>query len=143
MFKYLALAALSAGLVACGDSQSSGGLERYADEVSEIRDVSEMLSRSGDGHVTVDLRHPEVGFFLRAGMNPASVDVLCPGDRQMNLVTWVPELASDSPESAALEESLFLYMPRNNVSASGAPVCAEGCYAHPENGTWVCRCTVL
>lgn len=142
MFKQLALAALGAGLAACG-SESVEGAGQYAGEVSEVHSVSDMLSRSESGRVTVDLRNTAVGFHIQRGVDYSAVDVICPGDRQMNLASWVPELAAEFLVAPAeLTDGLFLYTPRGDVNAAGPIlVCTPECYIHSEpNGGRVCVC---
>jgi hypothetical protein len=147
MIKHLALAAACVSLLACGTESSETGSvvpEKYADEVSQVHVVSDMLARSENGRVVLDLRNSEDGFFIERGVDASAVDVICPSNRVMNLEQWRPELASEFQVAPAeLEKDLFLYSPSSRIDADNnlIPVCADGCYLHREaNNQWVCIC---
>jgi hypothetical protein len=144
MLKHLALAALGTGLIACGDTESVEGAGQYDGAVSQVHNVSEMLSRSESGRVTLDLRNTAVGFQIDRNVDYSAVDVICPGGRQMPLSRWVPELAADFEVAPSeLNDGLFLYQPRGDVTAFGPPYynCAPDCYVHIEDNGWTtCTC---
>lgn len=131
--------ALASSLVACGGTKEAEGTEKYADVVSETHNVSDMLARSETGRVVLDLREPLIGYNIEKGVDYSAIDVICPGDRRMNLERWVPELASRfQVPPAALKNGLFMY----TSLWCGDPCGPEGesCHQYCENGRQQCLC---
>lgn len=152
MFKQLAMAAFSVGLIACGGTDTAPEAEQTAGK--QVISVSELLASSPEGQVVIDLRNTTNGFRVEPGVDHSAINVICPSDRVMNLEQWLPELASEFQTSPAELEKGFTMYPfmatkmttkKWGITASSAPVCidAEGnyCYTHREpDGSWVCFC---
>lgn len=150
MFKHLAMAALGAGLIACGGSETAPEAQQPVNTQGVIS-VSGLLASSPEGKVVVDLRNTTNGFRVEPGVDHSAVNVICPSDRVMNLEKWLPELASEFQTSpAALQKGFTMYPfmapKQGSVGAMGAPVCVSPdpytqCYLHREpDGSWVCFC---
>ncbi len=150
MLKHLALAAVGAGLIACGGMETAPA-EQPASNTQQVVSVSGLLANSPEGSVVVDLRNTSQGFRVEPGVDAAAVNVICPSNRVMNLEKWLPELASEFQTSpAALRKGFTMYPfmapKQGSVQAMAAPVCTSPdpyvqCYLHREpDGSWVCFC---
>jgi hypothetical protein len=155
MFKHLALAAASAGLIACGgtsteptpEADQPALPEAAAEYTQKVVSVSEMMASSQDGRVVIDLRSTTNGFHVERSVDFSAVDVICPSNRVMNLNQWVPELASELQTSpSSLRDGFIMYSSMSNehrgeVQAQSAPECVSPCTLHREpDRTWVCFC---
>jgi hypothetical protein len=155
MFKHLALAAASAGLIACGGTTTEPTPEAgqpvlpeaAAEYTQGVVSVSEMMASSPDGRVVIDLRSTTQGFHVERSVDFAAVDVICPSNRVMNLKQWVPELASEFQTStSSLRDGFVMFSSMSNenrgeVQAQKIPPCYDPCYLHGEpDRTWVCFC---
>jgi len=148
MHKYLAVAALGFGLMACGETTGAPAPElpsESASYVGEVHSVSDLLAESKNGRVVLDLRHTKSGFWVAPGTDYSAVDVICPSEARMNLETWLPELATEfGTDRARLEKGFIMFssMKRSGeVSQQNAPPCTDPCYLHREpDRTWVCFC---
>ena len=154
MFKHLAMGALCAGLIACGGKESSPEAEQPAQNAlasRQVVSVGEMLARSPDGQVVVDMRDTDLGFRVEEGLNFSAVTVICPSSRVMNLEKWLPELASISQTTPAQMEKGFTMYPfmapaKGSVTQQSAPICTSPdpyttCNAEREaDGSWSCIC---
>jgi hypothetical protein len=151
MFKHLALAGLSAGLIACGGTEETTPAADQTAPPQGVISVSELLASSPEGQVVVDLRNTRNGFRVEPGVDHAAINVICPSDRVMNLEKWLPELAAEfqtSPAALAKGFTMYPFMApeEGSVRAMSAPVCVSPdpyteCYLHREpDGSWVCFC---
>jgi hypothetical protein len=146
MLKRFACAILCLGLLACGSEPAPATEEpmNSPDNANSVHVVSEMLARSEDGRVVIDLRDTEDRFLIEKSVDYSAIHIICPGGRVMNLERWVPELAFEFKVAPSqLKHGFLMYTSsastRNEVEQM-APVCQMGCYAHFETGTWTCFC---
>ena len=110
MFKHLAMAALSAGLIACGGTEKAPETVQPAGNTQGVVSVSELLASSPEGQVVVDLRNTSNGFRVEPGVDYSAITVICPSNREMNLEKWLPELAAEFQTSpAALQKGFTMY----------------------------------
>lgn len=151
MFKHLALAAACAGLIACGGTESTEQPPEVTMDGREVVSVGEMLAKSPDGKVTVDMRTNELGFRVEKGLDHSAITIICPSSRVMNLDKWIPEVAASNgqaPSDYAKGFTMFPFMAGSD-STDGmqkpAPVCTDSmgntCSSEKEpDGSWTCLC---
>lgn len=159
MFKHLVMAVAAAGLIACGGKEQAPEAQQPEQPAPsgaisvanrEVVSVSEMMARSPEGRITVDMRNTDLGFRIEPTLDYSAVTVICPSSRVMNLEQWLPELAGSTKKSISdLRQGFTLYPfmgpPEGTVNQMSAPVCqdAYGNYCEAErepNGTWTCLC---
>lgn len=154
MFKHLVVAAASVGLFACGTASEPTAEadqpvlpEAAAEYTQGVVSVSEMMARSPDGQVVIDLRNTTSGFHVERSVDFSAVSVICPSNRVMNLKQWVPELAGEFQTSpSALKDGFIMFSSMSNenrgeVQTQRIPPCTAPCYLHQEpDRTWVCFC---
>jgi hypothetical protein len=142
MHRKFVFGVLCAWMAACGETTTNSSLsEKYASYVDRVVPVSELLATSPNGWALLDLQNSSDGFWVQHGVDHSSIDVICPSGRYVNLKSWIPELTAEIGEDFSNTPNGFV-MFTQRVSAQNAPVCQDGCYAHRENGTWVCLCSV-
>ncbi|MBN1207870.1 MAG: hypothetical protein JXB05_23600 [Myxococcaceae bacterium] len=155
MLKHLVVAALSAGLVACGGTEPAPEAQQPKQATMDGREVvsvSAMLAASQDGQVVVDMRNTNLGFRVEKGVDYSAITVICPSSRVMNMEKWLPELASQFQKSPAdLKQgfTMFPYMApeKGSVTQQSAPTCTDSegniCDSEREpDGSWTCFCSV-
>lgn len=151
MFKHLALAAACAGLIACGGTESAPSTEQVTMDGREVVSVGDMLSRSEDGKVVLDMRNSNLGFRVEPGVDHSAITIICQSERVMNLGRWLPELASQFQKSPAQMKqegvTMFPFMApaKGTVTEQSAPVCIDSngnhCQSYREpDGSWTCFC---
>jgi hypothetical protein len=142
MLKHLKLVVLCVGLAAC---TVSGADETPLTEAhvsaTETVSISDLVADSESGTVVIDLRSSAARYQFEPGVDYGAVDVICPGDRSMNMKSWLPELAVEfHMDVAELEAGFIMYASSKGGTMNAAPVCEEGCHAHYEFNKWVCLC---
>lgn len=153
MFKHLTLAAACAGLLACGGKEQAPEPEtsqQVTMDGREVVSVGELLAKSPDGKVTVDMRTHELGFRVEKGLDFSAITLICPSGRVMNLDMFIPEVAHNAGKAPSDYEKGFTMFPFMAGSAGDglqkpAPVCIDSmgnyCDAEREpDGSWTCLC---
>jgi hypothetical protein len=155
MFKHLAMAALSAGLIACGGTEQAPETVQPGQQSGvsgrEVVSVSSMMANAPGGQLVVDLRNSDLGYRFEQGLDHSAITIICPSSRVMNLEKWLPALAAEVQTTPAQLQKGFTMYPfmapaPGTVTAQYIPACGNNsdgtaCKAEKESdGSWACVC---